>query len=532
MTGDLLLLNGRIITMDSARPAARAVAIRNGRIVAVGDDAEVRAAAAPGSETIDLKGRTATPGLNDAHSHPMGVGFALSDLNLTTPPNRSIWDIVALVGGAARDRQPGSWIVGRGYDQARLEEQRHPTRQDLDEVAPDHPVLLIRACHHIGVANSRALTLAGITATTDDPPGGTIDRDEHGEPTGVLRETAYEQLRATIGEPTEDQIAEALVLGGNAFLASGVTSTAEAGISRPEELRAYQRLRRENRLPVRTYLMMLIDETLDDLVALGVRTGLGDDWLRIGPAKLFSDGSIGGRTARMRRPYEGETVNVGLWMMPIEDLKSKVRRAHRAGFQVAIHAIGDAAIDLVLDAYQAAMTDDPRPDPRHRIEHCSIVDDATIARIGQLGVIPIPGTSFLYHFRDAYTQNLGYDRLRYTYGMASFARHGVIAAASTDAPVVPTNAMIGFQTMMTRRDVNGAEIWREEAVSLDEAIRAYTVNGAYASFEESIKGTLAPGMLGDITVFETDLRGVAPAEIGKVEIDYTIADGRIAYHRD
>ena len=436
-----------------------------------------------------------------------------------------------MVAEAGQSKAPGQWIVGRGYDQARLAEQRHPTRHDLDAVSPDHPVLLIRACHHIGVANSLALALAGVTAATPDPPGGTIDRDEHGEPTGVLRETAFEQMRVTIGAPTEDEIAAALVLGGKAFLASGVTSTAEAGISRPEQLRAYQRLRRDDLLPVRTYLMMMIDETLDDLVSLGVRTGLGDDWLRIGPAKLFSDGSIGGRTARMRRPYEGETENVGLWMMPILDLKAKVLKAHRAGFQVAIHAIGDSAIDLVLDAYQEAMSDDPRPDPRHRIEHCSIVDEATIARIARLGVIPIPGTSFLYHFRDAYLQNLGYDRVRYAYGMASFTRHGVIAAASTDAPVVPTNALIGFQTMMTRQDVSRTEIWPEECVSLDDAIRAYTVNGAYASFEESIKGTLAPGMLGDITVYETDLRGVAASEIGKVQIDYTITDGRVAYQR-
>jgi predicted amidohydrolase YtcJ len=461
----------------------------------------------------------------------MAVGFALADLNLGTPPNRSIRDLVALVAQTAKERPRGTWIVGRGYDQARLEEQRHPTRHDLDAIAPDHPVLLIRACHHIGVANSRALALAGIAAATPDPDGGTIDRDEHGEPTGVLRETAFEQVRVAVGEPTEEQISEALVLGGQVFLASGVTSAVEAGISRPEQLRAYQRLRREGRLPIRSYLMMLIDETLDDLVALGVRTGLGDEWLRIGPAKLFSDGSIGGRTARMRRPYEGQADNVGLWMMPEEDLKTKVRRAHSAGFQVGIHAIGDAAIDLVLDAYEEAMRNEPRPDPRHRIEHCSIVDDATIARIARLGVIPVPGTSFLYHFRDAYIQNLGYDRLRYTYGMASFARHGVYAAASTDAPVVPTSATIGLQTMMTRRDVSGAEVWPEETVSLDEALRAYTVYGAYASFEETIKGRLAPGMLGDVTVFETDLRAVAPNELGSVQIDDTIADGQIAYAR-
>jgi predicted amidohydrolase YtcJ len=311
-----------------------------------------------------------------------------------------------------------------------------------------------------------------------------------------------------------------------------VTSVVEAVVSRPEEVRAYQRLRREGRLAIRTSLMMIIDETLDALTALGVQTGFGDEWLRIGPAKLFSDGSIGGRTAQMRRPYEGQPENYGLWMMPAEELKEKVLRAHRAGFQVGIHAIGDAAIELVLDAYEAAMSADPRPDPRHRIEHCSIVDEAILARIARLKVVPIPGTSFLYHFREAYTQALGLERLRFTYGMASFLRHGIVAAASTDAPVVPTSATIGLQTMMTRRDVSGVEVWPEETVSLDDALRAYTVNGAYASFEEGIKGSLAPGMLGDVTVFETDLRSVPAEEIGTVQIDFTIADGTVAYARE
>ncbi|MGH2561415.1 MAG: amidohydrolase [Thermomicrobiales bacterium] len=529
--GDLLLYNGHVLTMDPDCPRATAIAIRGGKVAAVGGDVDAREAAGSRADVIDLKGRTATPGLNDAHAHPMGVGFAKRDLVLASPPNASIQDLIARVAGSVRQRPAGAWIVGRGYDQARLVEQRHPTRYDLDAVSPDHPVLLIRACHHIGVANSRALALAGLSAATPDPDGGTIDRDEHGEPTGVVRETAHQLVRSAIGEPTDEEMAEALMLGGRAFLASGVTSTVEAGIYRPEEFHAYQRLRREGRLPVRTYLMMIIDAMLEPLAQVGIQTGMGDAWLRIGPAKLFSDGSIGGRTARMRSPYEGEAENIGLWMLPPHELKAKVLRAHRAGFQVGTHAIGDAAIDLVLDAYEEAMIADPRPNPRHRIEHFSIVDEAILARTARLGVIPVPGTSFLYDFRPAYVQNLGLDRLRYTYGMASYLRHGIIAAASTDAPVVSTSATIGLQTMMTRADVNGDLVWPEEAVTLHDALRAYTVNGAYASFEESIKGSLTPGKLGDVTVFETDLEQAPATEIGAVKIDLTIADGRIAYER-
>lgn len=529
MYGDLVLVNGRVITMDPVNPSASAIAIRAGRVVHVGTDAEARAAAGPRARVIDLAGRTATPGLNDAHAHPMLVGFALADLDLSVPPD--IAGIVAMVTAETRARPAGSWIVGRWYDQARLAEQRHPTRHDLDAISPDHPVLLIRSCHHIGVANSAALRLAGVTANTPDPNGGTIDRDEHGEPTGVLRESAFEMVKATMGDPTVQQIADAIELGGKAFLASGVTSAVEAGIDRPEELQAYQQLRRTNRLPFRAYLMMMIDEMLDPMTEIGLQTGMGDDWLRIGPAKLFSDGSIGGRTARMRFPYEGQAENVGLWMMPPSELKRKVLKAHKAGFQVGIHAIGDAAIDLVLDAYEEAMTADPRPNPRHRVEHCSIIDEATIRRIKGLGAIPVPGTSFLYHFRDAYIQALGYDRIRYAYGMASFEKHGVIAAASTDAPVVPTSATIGLQTMLTRLDAKGDPIWTEEAVDLDLALKAYTWNGAYASFEEQTKGSLRHGMVGDVTVFETDLRAVAHGDLGAVQIDYTIADGNVVYER-
>jgi predicted amidohydrolase YtcJ len=531
MNGDIILVNGRIVTMDPARPQASALAIRQGRVVAVGDVADIRASAGSDIETIDLRGRTATPGLNDAHAHPMSVGEALGDLSLSDPSAQSIAAIKDLVAAASRERAPGDWIIGRGYDHARLAERRHPTRHDLDAVAPDHPVILIRMCHHIGVANSRALALAGVNRETPDPDGGLFDRDDAGELTGVLRESALTRVRSAIAPPTEDQIAAALERSGRAYLAQGVTSVAEAGIRTPAEFRAYQGLRQHGRLPVRTYLMMMLDENLDALATVGMRTGFGDDWLRVGPVKLFSDGSLGGRTARLRQPYEGQPDNLGLWMMRPDVLKAKVSQAHQAGFQVAIHAIGDGAIELVLDAYEAAMLADPRPDPRHRIEHCSIVDEGLLSRIAALGVIPIPGTSFLYYFRDAYIDALGEERPRLAYGLASFTRHGIIAAASSDAPVVPLSPLVGLQTMVTRRDHAGRPVWPDEAVPLEDALRVYTVNGAYASFEEGSKGTLAPGMLGDVTVFETDLFAVPPAELGAVNVDYTIVDGTVAYAR-
>jgi predicted amidohydrolase YtcJ len=347
----------------------------------------------------------------------------------------------------------------------------------------------------------------------------------------VLRESAMNLVRDHIPAPTEDDLVRAVMLAGQTWLRTGVTSTVEAGIRYPKEMHAYQRLRSTSSLPVRTYLMMMIDETLEHMAELGLRTGFGDEWLRIGPAKLFSDGSLGGRTARMRLPFNDEAENVGLWMEPPDVMRAKIVKAHSLGFQIGIHAIGDAAIDLILDSYEEALQKYPRPDARHRIEHCSIVDFETIKRIKRLGAVPIPGTSFLYYFTSAYLQNIGEERLRYSIAMKTFAEQGIVAAASTDAPVVPTSALTGLGMMMARVDVNGEEIWPEEAVDLEAAVRAYTWNGAYASFEEHNKGSLEAGKLGDVAVFETDLRGVPGAEMKNVNVDYTISEGRVVYDR-
>lgn len=530
--GDIIFVNGNVITGNYGDSNATGVAIRQGKIVAVGSDDEALSWRAPRIEVIDLKGRSITPGLNDAHCHPLYTGLELTEVNAASPPNRTIADIVARVAERADETPDGQWVLANGYDQARLADQRHPTRDDLDPVSQANPVLLVRACRHIGVANSAALAQVGIDENTPDPDGGTIDRDEGGRPTGVVREAALKLVQAALPEPTLEQGKEALIAAGQDFLSKGVTSFAEAGIQNAKHMRAYEELALSGALPVRTYLMMMIDESLDDLTALGIKTGLGDEWLRIGPAKLFLDGSIGGRTARMSRPYEGESENVGLWMQNPDVMKAKIIAAHKAGFQCCAHAIGDAAISLLLDAYEEAQRVAPRDDPRHRIEHCSIIDLSIVERIKQLGAIPIPGTSFLYYFSRAYEQNLGRNRIRYSYGMNTFYEHGIVAAASTDAPVVSTNPTIGLQTMMTRHSEEGDDVWEEEAVPLTEALRAYTYNGAYASFEEDIKGTLEPGKLGDVAIFETNLTEVKPEEMASVRVDLTVTDGRIVYQRE
>ena len=531
MSGNYLFVNGHVMTGELNQRPASAVAVREGRIVAVGSDSDVKAWNGPSTEVIDLAGRTMAPGFNDSHCHPMYVGFGLQQVNASTPPNVSIADITRRIAERVQETSPGMWVMARGYDQARLAENRHPNRQDLDTVAPDNPVIVVRACGHIAAVNSRALAIAGITRDTPDPEGGTIDRDEHGEPTGVVREAAQTLVRSKIQAPTASQIRDALVLAGKQFLSVGVTSVGEAGIHNSAELEAYQDLARAGELPVRTYLMMMIDDTLEALSQLGIRTGFGDAWLRIGPAKIFLDGSIGGRTARMSQPYEDEDDNLGLWMQDPQLMKSKLKAAHKAGFQCCAHAIGDAAIELLIQSFEEALEEAPRKNSRHRIEHSSILRPDLLDRIQRIGAIPVPGTSFLYAFKNAYVQNLGMDRIRYAYAMRTFFERGIIASASTDAPVVSTSAMIGIQTMVTRRSEEGDEIWPEERVSLEQAVRAYTYNSAYASFEENIKGTIEPGKLADLVVLETDLRQVKPEELGSVSVDLTISDGIVAYSR-
>lgn len=530
MAGDLILTNGHLITSDPARPVAEAIAIRDGIIMAVGSNDDALAERRADTDVIDLHGRTATAAFNDAHCHPMNVGFAAAAINARPEATTSINQLVGKVRERAASFPPDRWIRARGYDDARFDERRHPNRADLDAGAPEHPVVVVRACGHIAAVNSKALQLAGITASTRDPEGGVIDRNEYGEPTGILREAAMRYVDAVIPQPNVAEIADALDRAAALYHAAGVTSVAEAGIHRPEEMAAYQALHDRGAGGLRTYLMMMVDEMLDALAETGIRTGFGDARLRIGPAKLFIDGSIGGRTARMHHPYLGEAENVGLWMQTPNAFKTKFKRAHDLGWQCCAHAIGDAAIDLLLDCYEEAMAANPRPDTRHRIEHCEfITDTAVFDRIKRLGCVPIPGTTFLRDFRPVYVQNLGPERLRYANAMRTFIDRGIVAAASSDAPVVTVSPLAGIETMVTRKDFAGEQAFAEEAITFEEAVWAYTWAGAYASFEEKIKGSLAPGKLGDLTVLNVDARTVDPDDIAAIGVDLTVMDGEIVH---
>jgi predicted amidohydrolase YtcJ len=449
-SGNVVLVNGHVITSDPGRPHVAAVAIQNGRIAAVGSDEETLAHRSS-AEVVDLRGRTAVPGFNDAHCHPMQVGLAASEVDASPASAPDLASLVGRLRERAAAEEPGRWVLARGYDDARLAERRHPGRHDLDRASIQHPVLLTRACHHVAVLNSRALSLAGITAQTPDPDGGRIDRDCRGEPTGVLRESAVSLMGGVLPEPGAEELTAALTRAAGIYNSLGVTSVAEAGIRRSEELEAYTRFR-DGGGSLRAYLMVLADYALEHFAPAGIHTSSGDERLRIGPAKIFLDGSVGGHTARMREPYLADGDNRGLWMQEPDAMRDILARAHAAGWQLCAHAIGDAAIDLLLDIYEGIFEAAPRPDARPRIEHCEFVgDEAVFDGISGLGAVPVPGTTFLQEFRPLYEQSLGGARLRYANAMRSFAERGIVAAASSDAPVVTPDPLAGIQTMISRR---------------------------------------------------------------------------------
>lgn len=531
MAADVVFLNGKVVTVDPAQPRATAVAVLGDRIVAVGDDATIRAEAGPGTRVVDLAGRTLLPGLNDNHCHPMYYGFNLSMVDASPSATPTLEVLLERFREAAAKAAPGTWLRGWGYDDTRLDIERHPTRWELDQVSTEHPILLTRTCGHMSVVNSKALELAGITRDTPDPEGGRIVHDENGEPTGLLQEHAQRLVRDLIPPPTKDDIKQALIAAGERFISMGITSVGEAGIRKPEELQAYQELAQEGALPMRVYLMMIIDNTLDAMERLGVRTGFGDEWVRIGPAKLLQDGSGGGRTALMSYPYPDEPDNYGIAVYTQEYLDESFTRAAAAGFQGAAHAIGDHAIDMILTAFERALAAHPQEDPRWRIEHCGMLRPDLLERMKKLNIIAVPQPSFVHWLGDSYLRNFSTEALALSYPGRTWIDMGITAVGSSDAPVTPPDPWVNIRAAVTRLTQDGASMGPEQKVTLDEALQMFTINGAYATFEEQLKGSVTPGKLADLIVVDRDPFALEPEELHTVQNDLTMIGGKIAYER-
>jgi predicted amidohydrolase YtcJ len=523
---DLILHNANIFTVDATQARAQAVAIANGRFVAVGSNSEILNLAAPGIRKIDLSGKTVLPGFIDAHCHPgsSGVDMVIS-VNCDLP---SIAAIQAALRERAAKTPAGEWVLGSKYDDTKGAEGRMLTRADLDAAVPDHPVAVMHRGGHTTFYNSTAFRMAKIDEKTPDPPGGKFDRDPAtGKFTGRVADEARALVETFGADPTtRENRREGVKLISKAMAKAGITSVGDAG-GTPEDLRAYQDARESGDLSFRVYCLIVYPQ-LDKMLAAGLRTGLGDDFVRVGACKLFADGSISERTARLSKPYEGTPDYFGLLMMSEEEQYQRTRKAHLAGWQVGTHANGDVAIDQTLRVYERLQRESPRHDPRFRLEHCTQVTDSLVARIKAIGAIPTPFSSYVYYHGEK-MRFYGADRLKNMFAMRSFLDAGIPATQASDYTASPFEPMMALQSQVTRTDTKGNVWGANQRITLEQAIRVGTLNGAHASYEEKIKGSITAGKLADLVVLGRDPFKEDPSSLVTIPVERTMLNGRWSY---
>jgi predicted amidohydrolase YtcJ len=520
---DLILHNGRLYTMNPGLPEAGAVAIRDGRILSVGASKDILALATRRTRRVDLAGRRVLPGFNDAHAHPAVGG--LQQLTMVACDKTSIDAILAALRERAAATAPGHWVQGFLYDDGKT--PRMLTRADLDAAVPDHPVVVTHRGGHTGYANSLALAAAGATRDTADPPGGRFDRDAAGELNGRIADKALETMQAKIpDENTRDDHRRGVELISKLYASRGITSACEADTS-PDDLQAYQDARDAGTLRYRAYCLM--DASfLDPYIAAGVHTGFGDSMVRIGAIKQFADGSISERTAWLAQPYLDLPNYFGVERGTRESLYADSRKAWLAGFQLATHANGERAIDRMLGIYEQLQRESPRRDPRFRLEHCTVVTPELIARMQALGVIPVPFSGYV-NFHGDVLHFYGEERARRMFAHRSLIDAGLRPPASSDYTASPPAPMLWLYSETTRMDPTGHVWGANQRITLPEALRCATLNGAYASFEEHDKGSIEVGKLADLVVLDADPFVRPVEEWQAIGVERTLLGGQWVY---
>jgi predicted amidohydrolase YtcJ len=522
---DYVVINARVFTSDPENPSAEAFAVKGDRFLAVGSSADIRALAGSSTEIVDAEGMFVTPGFIDAHSHPSGAG--VNELVQVNADLRSASDIAAALQERAGSTPAGQWIQAFKYDDTKLSEGRPLNRDDIDALVPDHPVVVRHRGGHTSVYNSMALGLAGVTSETQDPPGGRFYRDENGRLTGLVAGGARAVFSELIpSDSTREQRRDGVVLISELMTQAGLTSVHQTGGYR-DDMIAYQDAREAGGMRFRMYLFPR-GRLFDDMVNAGVRTGMGDEVFRIGAVKFTADGSASERTMRMSEPYEGRPDDYGLLYMTEEEIFQSVENAHRNDFQVAIHANGDVTIKMVLDAYERAQTLWPRADTRHRIEHCSLVNPELLSRIRDLGVIPAPFYTYVHYHGNKWV-DYGEERMRWMFAHKSFLDYGIPVAPASDYTPGPYEPLMAIQSMVTRKDFDGRVWGPNQRISIEDALKICTINGAYASFEEGIKGSITTGKLADFVILADAPQDVDPDQIKHIEIVRTVVGGKTMY---
>ncbi|MFN7920467.1 MAG: amidohydrolase [Bryobacteraceae bacterium] len=518
---ELILYNANIHTIDAANPSAQAVAIARGRFLAVGSNDDVRGLAGAAARQVDLGGRTVVPGFIDAHTHPASSG--LHHLREVDCDLRSITEIQAAIRQRAASTPKGQWILGFKYDDTKTAEGRKITLRDLDAAAPDHPVRITHRGGHSVYVNSRALNIADVNEKTPDPAGGKFAR-EGGHLTGALLERAMGAVTSKIKiEYSRADRQEGVKIISRMMNKAGVTSVNDTGGS-PLDLRAYQDAHEAGDLGLRVYCLIGVG-WLDQMLAAGVRTGLGNEWVRVGAVKLMADGSISERTARLAQPYIGRPNDHGILVTAEPELYEQARKAHQAGWQIGTHCNGDFAIDMTLRVYERVQREMPRKDPRFRLEHCTVVTPEIIRRIRALGAIPNPFSTYVYYHGEK-MREYGAERLDRMFAVRSFLDAGIRVTQASDYPPGPFEPMMALQSSVTRTDSKGNVWGPKQKVSVTEALRVGTLHGAYASFEEREKGSIEAGKLADLVVLGRDPMKEDPSTLITIPVERTMAGGR------
>ncbi len=529
---DLVYVNGTVVTLDARASTAEAVAVSRGEIVAVGNRREIERRIGPATIVIDLQGKTMLPGLYSAHDHFPGSGVtALFQVDLNSPPIGtmvSIEDVVAALKRKADVTPPGQWIVGRGYDDTLLREKRHPDRHDLDRVSTRHPVVITHTSGHLSSANSLALKLAKVTRDTPQPRGGAIHKDSKtGEPTGVMEETSI--VRRLAPDLTAEQRIEAIRWASRDYASKGVTTAVVAG-GTAGTIRGFEEAIARAALPIRLAVM------LGGAVPASARVSKDPDRIHPTAVKMFADGSIQGYTGYLSAPYyrppAGKSDYRGYPTRSREELVEMVKKHHRAGYQIAIHGNGDAAIDDILYAYAEAQREFPRAGARHRIEHCQTAREDQLDRMKELGVTPSFFAGHVFYWGDRHRDIfLGPERAARISPLASAGRRGIRFTLHDDTPVTPVNPLHSVWVAVNRVTREGKTLGAEQRISVLSALRAVTTDAAWQNFEEKRKGSIEPGKLADFVVLDRNPLAVPPMQIRDIRVLETIVGGRTVYRR-
>lgn len=527
---DLIILNASVRTMDASRPQAEAVAVAGNRIVALGTTTELRESAGPKTRVVDAAGGTVLPGFNDAHVHWLMGGFSITNINLRGA--KSPEEFARLIGKFAKALPQGRWILEGSWDHENWPGAPLPTKEMIDSVTPEHPVFVSRLDGHMALANSLALKLAGVTRETKEMAGGVIVRDKNGEPTGLLKDAAMSLVERVVPPPSWDEKLSAVRAATEHAARLGVTSVQD--MSTGDDIGLYQYLHERGELKTRIYGMRSI-VSWEVLAKTGVRGAFGSDWLRIGGLKGFSDGSLGSTTAYFFEPYSDAPNTRGLLfdqMLPEGIMRERVEAADKRGLHVMIHAIGDAANFQILEIFKQVTEKNGPRDRRFRIEHAQHIRPADIARFGAQKVV---ASMQPYHCADDgrwCEKRIGQERSKGTYAFRALLDSGAVLAFGSDWTVAPLNPMEGLKAAVTRQTLDGKhpDGWvPEQKITLEEAVRAYTVGSAYAEFQDHVKGSLTPGKLADLVLLDRDIFKTNPAELDQVKVTMTVVDGKIVF---